>query len=147
MADMSAGDEQVLAEADRNMAAMWRHLVGQGPDPDATEAHGLLLLSSGLPAELFNPVHVVGEVADPAAAVAAVFEHYAGRGVPFELVFRDSVAPGLVEACEAAGLVEHWQMPLMVLDPIPEHGSGDPLPEGLEIVPLDDHNLAAYGDV
>src|SRR3982750_3702296 len=109
MADMGAGDEQVLDEADRNMVEMWRHLVARGPAPDATEAHGLVLLSSGLPTELFNPVHVVGEVADPAAAVAAVLEHYAGRGVPFELVFRESVAPGLVEACEAVGLVEHWQ--------------------------------------
>src|SRR5439155_21647807 len=37
----------------------------------------------------------------------------------FLLDFRDEVAPGLADACVAAGLVEHWRPPLMVLDPIP----------------------------
>src|SRR3954449_10272170 len=95
MADMSAGDEQVLAEADRNMDFAWRSLIGVAPKPDITERGGLLLLASGLPVALFNPVHVVGPVDDPVAAVAAAREHYAGLGLPFEFVFRESVAPGL----------------------------------------------------
>jgi GNAT superfamily N-acetyltransferase len=147
MADMSAGDEAVLAEADRNMVEVWRQLVGSGPRPSTTEQDGLLLLASGLPVPLFNPVYVVGDVADPKIAVAAVREHYAGLGLPFVLVFREAVAPGLAEACAEAGLTEHWQMPLMVLDPIPEHGQEEPLPDGFEVVVVDEHNVAAYGDV
>ena len=149
MSSMSAGTEtgQVLAEADRNMVSIWRHMVGFGPKPDVTEQDGLLLLSSGLPVTLFNPAHVVGEVTDPKVAVEGVIEHYAALGVPFELLFRDDAAPGLADACEAADLVEHWQMPLMVLDPIPEHGDESPPPAGFEVVVVDDYNLAAYGDV
>jgi hypothetical protein len=147
MADMSAGTEHVLAEADRNMVAVWRHIVGFGPKPDVTERDGLALFASGLPVPLFNPVYVVGDVADPKAAVADVAEHYARLGLPHVLVFREAVAPGLADACAGASMVEHWQMPLMVLDPIPERGDGDPLPAGLEIVTVDDHNISAYGDV
>jgi GNAT superfamily N-acetyltransferase len=147
MAGMNAGDEQVLAEADRNMVAVWRHLVGVGPKPSVTERDGLAMLASGLPVPLFNPVYIVGEVADPKAAVDALRDHYAGLGLPFVLVFRDAVAPGLADACAAASMVEHWQLPLMVMDPIPEHGDGEPLPDGLEILIVDDHNISAYGDV
>jgi GNAT superfamily N-acetyltransferase len=147
MAGMSAGDEQVLAEADRNMVAIWRHLAGTLPTSGVTERDGLILLSSGLPVPLFNPVYVTGELTDPTKAVATIHEHYAALGLPFVLVFRDAVAPGLADACNDASMVEHWQLPLMVMDPIPEHGDGEPMPAGLEIVVVDDHNISAYGDV
>lgn len=93
---------------------------------------------------LFNPAHVVGAIGDPAAAVETIVGHYADLGVPFCILFRDEVAPGLADACAAAGLVEHWQMPLMVLDPIPDEG---PSVDGLEVTSVDASTLEAYGDV
>jgi GNAT superfamily N-acetyltransferase len=109
----------------------------------------LTLLSSGVPVSLFNPTHVTGDVADPDAAVAMVVEHYGELGVPFSLTFRDDVAPGLAAACEATGaLVEHWRMPLMVLDPIPAEGAGAGAGvDGFEIVTVDASNIERYGDV
>jgi hypothetical protein len=147
MSGMRAGDVDVLVEADDNLLVAWRNVTALGPAPNVAEAGGLTMLSSGIPIPLFNPVYVTGTVTDPEAALAGARDHYAALGLPFVLVFREDTAPGLVTACEAAKMVEHWQMPLMVLDPIPEHGGGDPLPKGLEIVVVDDHNVAAYGGV
>ncbi|HUP84514.1 MAG TPA: GNAT family N-acetyltransferase [Acidimicrobiales bacterium] len=136
----------VLAEADRNMLETWEWLTDLGPAPGRTEVDGLVMLSTGVPVSLFNPTHVVGTIHDPGAAVAAVTAHYGELGAPFSIVFRDDVAPGLADACASAGLVEHWQMPLMVLDPIPADGGG-PVPDGLEIITVDESTIEAYGDV
>jgi GNAT superfamily N-acetyltransferase len=136
--------DDVLTKADTNMRTAWERIVELSPRPGRAELGGVLALSSGIPAGLFNPAHVVGAIDDPSAAVAAVGEHYAGLGLPYSLVFRDDVAPGLADACEAAGLVEHWQMPLMVLDPIPAEA---PPVAGLDIRAVDAGSVEAYGDV
>ena len=141
---MSAAD--VLAEADRNLREAWESIVVHAPRPGRAELDGgLLALSSGIPVSLFNPAYVVGEVTDPTAAVEAIVAHYAALGLPSCVVFREEVAPGLAEACESAGLVEHWRLPLMVLDPIP--ATAPATVDGLEIAPVDESTVEAYGDV
>jgi GNAT superfamily N-acetyltransferase len=138
--------DDVLAEADRNMREAWERIIARSPRPGRGELGGVLALSSGIDAGLFNPAHVVGEVGDAAATVDAVQAHYAGLGVAYSLVFRDAVAPGLSDACVAAGLVEHWQMPLMVLDPIPDDAA--PPVAGLEVRAVtDESDVEPYGDV
>src|SRR5688500_14441746 len=109
----------VLREADENLVTAFERIIELSPQPGRREADGLLSLSSGIPLGLFNPTYVVGEVADADAALAGVGAHYASLGSPYAVIFRDEVAPGLAAACERAGMVEHWRMPLMVLDPIP----------------------------
>ena len=151
-AEASAGhavgmsDPDVLAEADRNLREAWEAIVAVAPRPGRTELGGVLALSSGIPAALFNPAYVVGPVADPPAAVEAVVGHYRGLGLPCSLVFREETAPGLAEACAAAGLVEHWRLPLMVLDPIPASAAGARV-DGFEVRPIDAASIEAYGDV
>src|SRR5687768_11356371 len=111
--------EDVLAAADRNMRAVWTAVLSKGPVSGRVEDDGLLLLSSGIPVAMFNPAYATAPLPDPAAAVGRVVEHYAELASPFALTFRDSVSPGLSDACREAGLIEHWQAPLMLLDPVP----------------------------
>lgn len=136
----------VFAEADRNMVTAWERIIDLSPKPGRAELGGVLALSSGIPMALFNPVYVVGEVDDPVGVVDAVAEHYAGLGSAFAVVFRDEAAPGLAAACEAAGMIEHWRMPLMVLDPIPPSPAGAKV-EGLVVTPVDAAAVDAYVDV
>ena len=135
----------LLDEADRNLREAWASIIARSPHPDRTEVGGVGALASGIPVPLFNPAHVVGEVRDPAAAVEALTAWYAGLGAPWCLVFRDEVAPGLAAACAAAGMVEHWQLPLMVLDPIPTTAGSTV--DGLEIRPVDASSVDDYLDV
>jgi GNAT superfamily N-acetyltransferase len=135
----------VLDEADRNMVSAWERLITLAPTPGRVVLAGsVTALSSGIPIAMFNSAHVTSPVRDPDEVVDAVRDHYAAIGAPFSLVFRDAVAPGLADACQAAGLVEHWQMPLMVLDPIPP--IPDP-PAGLNVVRADGSSSEAYADV
>ena len=134
----------VLREADDNMVTAWERIVTLSPRPGRAELGGLLALSSGVPMALFNPVYVTGALGEPAAAVASVLEHYAGLGAPCVVVFRDEAAPGLADACAAAGMVEHWQLPLMILDPIPRTAS---TVDGLEIRAVDAATVEPYVDV
>jgi hypothetical protein len=129
----------VLAAADRNMQTAWAEMLRWSPSPGQAEADGLVLLSSGVPVPLFNPAFAIGGV-DPASVV----DHYAGLGMPFIIYFRDEAAPGLASACLAAGLVEHWQPPLMVLDPVP--AAPPPLPAGLVIEPVTLGNLGVLAE-
>ena len=138
--------DDVLADADRNMVEAWEGLIANTPRPGRTELDGVLALSSGLPVPLFNPAYVTGAITDPAATVEAITAHYGGLGLPHCLVFREAVAPGLAEACTAAGMVEHWQPPLMLLDPIPEAPS-TPAPDGLDVRAVDAASVDAYVDV
>ena len=140
------GDER-LREADENMVAAWERIIALAPRPGRREADGLLSFSSGIPMALFNPTYVVGEVADPAAAVDAVAAHYAGLGSPYAVVFRDEVAPGLADVCATLGMVEHWRMPLMVLDPIPDGRPSGADVTGLDVRAIDDTTVDAYVDV
>lgn len=140
-------DEAMLVAADRNMAVAWDRLLASAPRPGRIEdgGEGLLLLSSGLPVSLFNPAFVSAPPADPEATVARIVEHYRPLTPAFALYFRDAVAPGLADACLAAGLIEHWQPPLMVLDPIPEAAPPPPpAAAGLSIAPLDAGNVEGY---
>lgn len=137
----------VLREADENLVTAFERIIELSPQPGRREADGLLSLSSGIPLGLFNPTYVVGEVADPDAAIAAVTEHYASLASPFAVVFRDEVAPGLTDACVRAGLVEHWRMPLMVLDPIPTGVPDGATVDGLEVSAVDRTTADAYVDV
>jgi GNAT superfamily N-acetyltransferase len=128
----------VLLAADANMRATWRTITSCCPSPSAVEREGVLLLGSGVPVGLFNPALVSAPPSDAAALVAEVVEHYAGLGAPFVLYFRDAYANGLAEAAAAAGLVEHYRPPLMLLDPIVPAPAP---PTGLEIVEVDASNL------
>jgi GNAT superfamily N-acetyltransferase len=116
---MNCSDD-VLAAADRNMLEAWRAVIAAAPTPGDEAGDHVVMLSSGLPIPLFNPAFVTGQPADPAAMVAAVIDHYASVGAPFVLYFRDETVDGMPDPCQTAGLVEHWQPPLMVLDPVPE---------------------------
>lgn len=91
---------------------------------------------------MFNPAFVVGPLSDPHDAISAARAFSEGRGVPFALYFRDATAPGLADACAAAGLVEHWQPPLMVLDTIA--ADDPPLPDGLTVERVDAANYDDY---
>jgi GNAT superfamily N-acetyltransferase len=134
----------MLAVADRNFVTAWRRQTGFMPAPGHHEAAGAVMLSSGLPVPLFNPAFVLTPPPDVHAVVAAAVEHYGELGTPFIIYFRDETAPGLADACLAAGLVEHYQPPLMVMDPIVDPPAPPP---GAEIVPVDATNVAACGAV
>jgi GNAT superfamily N-acetyltransferase len=136
--------DDLLELADRNMVATWTALTAKAGG-DRVEGESLVLLSTGLPIAMFNVAFLVGTPAGGADAAADVVgaarAHSAERGLPFALYFRDAVAPGVAAACEAAGLVEHWQPPLMVLDTIPPED--EPLPDRLVI---EDVTAATYDD-
>ncbi|MCU1455245.1 MAG: acetyltransferase [Acidimicrobiales bacterium] len=137
--------DEVLTAADRNMEAVWTAVLAGAPAPGRFEDGELVLLSSGIPVPLFNPAYVTARPIDPVAAVAHVVEHYAALGSPFVLSFRDDVAPGLAAACTTAGLVEHWNPALMLLDPVPAEVPEPPA--GLVVHEVGDAELAGYGDV
>jgi ribosomal protein S18 acetylase RimI-like enzyme len=111
--------DELLVAADRNIVGAWRAVLAGSPTPGEAREGAVTLLSSGLPVPLFNPAFVAGAVNDPEVTVRRIVDHYASRGAPFAVYFRDEVAPGLAEACDAAGLLEHWRPALMVLAPIP----------------------------
>ena len=136
--------EDVLAAADRNMRAVWTAVLGNGPVPGRVEDDGLLLLSSGIPVAMFNPAYATAPLTDPGGAVARIVEHYSKLGSPFALTFRDSVSPGLSDACQEAGLIEHWQAPLMVLDRV---SAPPPPPPGLVIEHLSEASVDGYAAV
>lgn len=133
--------DDALAAADRNMLELWTGLCacagGAREDGD-----GLRMLASGIPAGMFNPAFVTGSIGDHAAAISTVRAFAEERGVPFAIYFRDATAPGFADACTAAGLVEHWRPPLMVLDPIPPSDPGPP--EGLTIEVVAEANYDDY---
>jgi GNAT superfamily N-acetyltransferase len=137
--------EGVLGAADRNLVDAWRALLTVSPSPGDVHDDDAVLLSSGLPVPLFNPAFVTRSPADPGALVTRVVDHYAALGAPFVLYFRDEVASGLGDACAAAGLVEHWRPPLMVLDPIP--ATIAELPADLDVDPVTTGTLADYSTV
>lgn len=126
---------EVLARADQNMIRTWSSVIGSIEGAREHESDGALMLSSGLPVPLFNPAFVAGPVEDPDATVAAVSGFYGGETLPFITYFRDDVCPGLADACTRAGLIEYFQPPLMVMDPI---GVAPEPPAGLEISVVDD---------
>lgn len=136
-------EAEILAAADRNLWQLFEALAAAVPDGDRDDDGDLVRLSSGSPIGFFNPTFPKGPV-DPAAAVARTSEWYGEMGRPFVMLFREATAPGLADACTAAGLVEHWQMPLMVLDPIP---MDEPSIDGLEIIEVTADQLAAYLEV
>lgn len=139
---MSDGAELLVA-ADRNMAAVWRCIAESVAGPSAVVDRGhLLLLSAGEPVPVFNPAFVREGGPAPETIVDDVLAHYGSLGMPFVVIFRDDLVPGLADACTRRGMVEHWQEPLMVLDPIPE--AVPERPAGLEIVRLSQANLAPY---
>jgi len=121
---------ELLLAADRNRVSTFRSVLATAPSPGHVHDDEVTLLSSGLPVPLFNPAFV-RRSEDPVALVARVLDHYGVLGLPFLISFRDEVAPGLADACDAAGLVEHWRPALMVLDPIPS--TVPPAPSGLHL--------------
>lgn len=137
--------QDVLAAADRNMVEAWRALLRRAPRPLERVIDGAHLLSSGLPVAMVNPAYALEPTGrNPAALVDEVRDHYGSVGLPFALYFRDDVTPELADACAAAGMVEHWQVPLMVLDPIPT--IPEP-PAGLRVERLDAANADVYASV
>lgn len=139
MTEASSAD--VLARADQNMIATWSSVIGSIDGSSSREQAGLLMLASGLPVPLFNPAFPVGEVTDPEATVAAAASFYGDAGLPYVVYFRDAVCPGLADACGRAGLIEYFQPPLMVMDPIAD--APEP-PPGLEISVVDDATAPAH---
>jgi GNAT superfamily N-acetyltransferase len=133
----------LLGAADRNFAEAWRAIVALAPRPGVVDSGEALLLSSGEPVALFNPVFVRGPVADPAGVVGGIIGHYAGLGLPFALYFREEVSPGLAQAAAAGGLTEHWSPPLMALDPIPR-APVKPVPDELTALPVEAGRVDAY---
>jgi GNAT superfamily N-acetyltransferase len=134
----------VLLAADENLHETFRAVCRLGPASSELERSDGVLLASGLPVPIFNPAFVTAEPDDATRFVAELHAHYEAVGVPFALWFRDAVAPTLAAACQAAGLIEHWQPPLMVMDPI---RPSPPSPDGLEIVVLDESTVRDYCDV
>ena len=134
----------VLAAADQNLIAAWRGVASLGPMPGEVRDGDVLMISTGLPVPLFNPAFVVTATADPAALVARVGKHYGALELPFVLMFRDEVTEALADACGAAGLVEHWRPPLMVLTPVPRV---PPAPAPLRIEVVTTATLDAYAEV
>ena len=132
---------ELLAAADRNMLRYWAALLACAPKPGRVDGDGVVMLSSGLRVPLFNPAYVNGAVDDPARVVQTVVDHYDELDSPFALYFRDEVTPGLADACGAAGLVEHYRVPLMVWEDVPEPG---PAPDGVEINTVNAENLDEY---
>jgi hypothetical protein len=123
------------------MAGAWRAIA------ESTRAHvvdrdDLLLLSLGQPLPVFNPAFVRKRPRDAARLIEEVAGHYEQLGMPFALTFRDEAAPGLADACADRGLIEYWQPPLMVLDPIP-HPAPAPPPD-IEVRGVTSTELAAY---
>lgn len=132
----------ILERAHRNMVATWRAVLAGSPRPSVAEVGNVVLLGSGLPIPLFNPALVTGTVDDPEATLADIAAHYGELGSPYTVYFLDELTPGLSAVAEAAGMVEHWQPPLMVLDPIrPAPPSGV---DGLEVEVVDGANLDDY---
>ena len=118
--------EDLLARADRNMAEAWSAILAIAPGSIRREGAGYVSLSCELPVPLFNPTFVLDGPTDPTGFVDAVL---AERGAGPALIYsRDRVH---ADAGAARGLVENYQPPLMVLDPIPE--SVPPPPDGLVI--------------
>jgi GNAT superfamily N-acetyltransferase len=103
------------------------------------------MVGSGTPVPLFNPAFVVAPTGDGAGLVQTVTDHYSAAGTPFVLYFLEELTPGLAGPCLEAGLVEHWQPPLMVLDPIPQAVAH--VAEGVSISALDATNIDDYADV
>lgn len=134
----------VLASADRNFWQLFEGMAAAVPSGSRRQDGPLLLLATGFPAGFFNPTYVTGPVDDPEAAVRTVEAHYRDLGLPYVLVFRDGEAPGLAEACASAGLVEHWRLPLMVLESVPVTA---PAVDGLEVEVVDDGNVREYAAV
>ena len=130
--------EEVLLAADANMRAAWRATASFGPSHSVLERDDVQLVASGLPVGLFNPAFVLRRPSDATALVAEIAEHYRGAGLPFVVYFRDAYGGDLAAALAASGLVEHYQPPLMVMDPI---ATRPPAPAGVEIVPVDEANL------
>lgn len=138
------GAADVLDAADRNFWELFERMVANVPRGSRREQDGVLMLSSGLPAAFFNPAFVTGPVEDADAVVHAVDGHYRDLGLPYVLLFREDRAPGVAAACASAGLIEHWRLPLMLLDPIP---SAARRPDGLEVETVDSGNLHEYAGV
>jgi GNAT superfamily N-acetyltransferase len=138
------GGHGALEGAHRNMVTAWRRVLANSPSPSVREEPGLVMVGSGTPIPLFNPAFVVGPTDDGVGLVKTVIEHYGSAGTPFVLYFLDELSPGLAGPSLEAGLVEHWQAPLMVLDPIPERAAHEV--EGLAISALDASNIDDYAD-
>ena len=132
----------VLAAADDNFVTAWTTLASASPKPGRHEEHGIRMISTGAPVPLFNPAFATAPPDDVDAAVAAVVAHYLELGSPFVLYCRDETAPGLADAAAAAGLIEHFQPPLMVLDPLPAPPPSPP--DGLDIVVVDGATIDDY---
>jgi GNAT superfamily N-acetyltransferase len=139
---MEIGDEALNA-ADRNFIETWRAVLALAPRPRVVESETVLMMSSGESVSLFNPAFMLRHPDDPAEAVDGIVGYYGELGLPFALFFRDEICPALAETCSAAGLVEHWRPPLMVLDPIPPEPS-EPPPPKVTFSPLDGSNVADY---
>ena len=135
---------ELLLAADRNRVSTFRSVLATAPSPGDVHDDEVTLLSSGLPVPLFNPAFV-RRSEDPVALVARVLDHYGVLEVPFLISFRDEVAPGLADACDAAGLVEHWRPALMVLDPIPS--TVPPTPSGLHLSRVTAATVDDYAEV
>ena len=135
--------DDVLAGADQNMRDLWA-AIALGVGGEREDDDGLVRLASGMPLAMFNPTFVTGPLADHHAAIERTAAFYAERGLPFALYFRDATSPGLADACAAAGLIEHWQPPIMVLDPIP--AADPPRPGALMIEVVDADSYGTYID-
>lgn len=133
-------EETVLAAADANMETTWAALLGTMPGASVERRSDVTMMASGLPIPLFNPAFAYGPVHDPAEAIATAVSHYGARDLPFVIYFRDEVNPALAAPAEAAGLVEHYRPPLMVMEPV---ATAPPPPAGLEIRTVD---AATMGD-
>lgn len=107
------------------------------------DGDGLTLIATGVPLPFFNPAFVTAAPADGAGLIDEATAFYGERKLPFAVYFRDAVAPGMAEACAGAGMIEHWQPPLMVLDPIPSTG---PQRGDLEIEAIDSGGADEYLD-
>lgn len=111
-------DEQVLLDADANMAIAWRRLCSGSPGGFVEEDDELLLLATGAPEAFFNPLFPKRRVGNPQDAIERIMATYRSWGVPGLAWVRAGSDEALLDAARRAGLEVGDGPPLMVMDPI-----------------------------
>jgi GNAT superfamily N-acetyltransferase len=114
----------------------WSHRVaslamfGASQTGAAQESHDLWITHCGFPEKAFNCAFLKRPGDGVAAAIEATERYFEGVDLPFSILCRSDHAGPCSDALEAAGYTRGEEIPVMVLDPIPDGGRAI---EGLEV--------------